>query len=111
VLLHDADEPVGVRERQRPQHHRVHDGKDRRVRADAQRERQHRRDGESWCPPQHAARILDILARVAQPAKRSRLALILLGLLDAAECAPRGQSRLFRRQPAAPKLVLEDRQV
>ena len=41
-VLPDADEPRGVRVRQRTDEHAVHDAEDRGVRADAERERRDR---------------------------------------------------------------------
>jgi len=42
----DGDEAIGVRIRERPQQHAVHDAENRRRRADAKRERQNRQQRE-----------------------------------------------------------------
>jgi hypothetical protein len=111
VLLDDADEAIRFGIGQRPQHDGVHDREDCRVSADAERQSQHRPDGESRRSAQHAGRVGNVLTRIAQPAEGPRVALKLLRLLHAAELAPRGKSRLVGRHPAPLKFVLENREV
>ncbi len=60
---------------------------------------------------QHAHRVPRIPPRVVQPPEGSGVPLDLLGLLDAAERAARGEPRVLGRHSPALKLVLEQRQV
>jgi hypothetical protein len=56
ALARDEREPLGLRERQGPEHHRVHDAEDRGVRADAERQRQERDGREARALGQPAQR-------------------------------------------------------
>ena len=59
--MFEDDELVGMVERQRPQQHRFDDCEERRVGADAERERQDRRGGESRLETKEAQRAANIL--------------------------------------------------
>ena len=52
-----------------------------------------------------------VAPRVGEPDERACVALPLLGLLDAAERAPRRQTGIVRRQPVAAEVVFEQREV
>jgi hypothetical protein len=90
---------------------RVSDGEDRRVGADADRQRQHRGRGEQRIPAEQPRRVAHVALRVGEPDKRARIPLPLLGLLDTTERAARRQTGLVGRQPPAAKIVLEKRQM
>jgi hypothetical protein len=52
----DRDQPIGVRKRESPQHHRVDDAEHRRHAADAEREHRDRERGEAAFLDEHASR-------------------------------------------------------
>jgi hypothetical protein len=79
--------------------------------ADADREGQDGDAGEPRRPAQHAQRVADVPSRVLDPAERSRRALDLFGLLDAAERPSRRDARVRRAQAAALELLFKQRQV
>ncbi len=54
VLVPHPDQPIRLRIRQRPEQRALHHAEDRRARADAHRQRQHRRQRVAW-PPRQAA--------------------------------------------------------
>ena len=60
-LFPEKHEPIGFRERQRPQQHGAHDAEDRGVRADAEREDQHGDDGEAGRAREHADGVANVL--------------------------------------------------
>ena len=64
------DELLGVRHRQRLQQHRVDDGEDGRVRADADRQRQDGGGRESAIFPQQAGCEPDLLKETSHPSPR-----------------------------------------
>ena len=53
----------------------------------------------------------EVLAEIGDPAECPRIAVMFLRLLDAAECAPRGEARRLRRQTLVPKVLFEQREV
>ena len=68
IVVVQPDDPIGVRHRQRLQDDRPHDAEDRGVGADADRERQERRDREGAVLHQHARRKSRVLAERGQQA-------------------------------------------
>src|SRR5690348_16260008 len=67
-------QPVRRPIRERLQQYTVHDAEHRRVRANAERECEHGRDGEAWVLPQRAQRIRDVERDAAQPLASGALA-------------------------------------
>ena len=53
----------------------------------------------------------DVALQIVDPAERARIALMFLGLLDAAERAAGGQPRVSGRHALGDELLLEQRQV
>ena len=53
-MLLDQHEPVGVAVVERREEHAVHDGEDRGIRSDAERQREHRGQRQHGAPRQHA---------------------------------------------------------
>ena len=56
----EKDQPIRIGKRHRLKKHRVDDRKDRRVDADAERKRGHRRDGETRRMPELAKRVTNV---------------------------------------------------
>jgi len=90
----------GVREREETQANR-----DCRGEAEAADERQPRIFHE------HPRPELEVDARIVDPAERPRVALTLLGLLDAAKRALRRESRFFRAHPFGEESIFEEPQM
>ena len=61
IAVEDVDQPVGLRDGQRPQQHGLHDGEDRRVRADADGQREQHGGGEAAVLQQDAQGISEVL--------------------------------------------------
>ena len=61
IVGHDLHQPVRVRKRKRTQQNRVHDAKNRRVRAHAQSQGKHRYDGKTGTLPKHPQAVPHIL--------------------------------------------------
>ena len=59
--LPQVDEPLGFGVGQRLEQHRIDDAEDGRRRADAERQRQHRDEGEAGVPEQHARAVAQVL--------------------------------------------------
>ena len=91
-------QPLGLLHRQGAQEQAVDDGEDRRVRADAERQRQHDHHGEAAVPDERPERIPDIPTDLIQTGTVTRGSHTLLGLLDAAELEDRQAARLGGRQ-------------
>ena len=104
-------QPLRLRKRQRLQHRRVHDAEHDGVGADAEGQREDGDGGEAGRGTQRADRVADVLPQLVEPADRTCVALRLLGLLDAAEGAARGEARLLGRQALADEVVFELAQV
>jgi len=100
-----------VAHRKGAEQQRLNEAEDRRVRANAERERQDRDECEPGRSAQRSRRVQQIAPRIVQPPERSRVALMLFGLLDAADCASRGVARFVGRHPSVPILVLQQREV
>ncbi len=103
----EVDELLGMGHRQHAQHQRVYQREDRRVGADAQRQRQHRRRRESRVAQQAAQRVSGVLHRRFEPRDSAAVAIFLLGLRHAAELPPRRQLRLGRRHAARAEFLFE----
>ena len=80
--VHDA---IGLGIRQRLEQQRIQHAEDRRVRAHAEDDGQHRGDREPRRLAQAAQAVANILHRIACPAQRQHIARPLLGLLDTAD--------------------------
>ena len=100
-LLVQGDQSVGFRVGQRLQQHAVHDGKDDRGRAGAERQRQQHDGGKSRLLPEGARGVPDVLQPIVQPARAARIATLLLHLLRAAEREHRLSSRLPGREASS----------
>src|SRR5262245_10722202 len=61
MAAHQLDDPIGLRVIERPQQYRIHDAEDRRVRADAERERHERRERKARSPDQGSNPVADVL--------------------------------------------------
>ena len=93
----DLEQLLRVRERERAQEHAVDDREDRRVRADAERERDDRGDGERGRRAELAKRVGEILAELAEVVFAARggfraaveRADVAAGVVDVAELAER----------------------
>ena len=62
----DADQALGLMERQRLQQHAVHHAEDRRIGADPQREREGGQRREAGLLPQHARGVAQILPEIGE---------------------------------------------
>jgi hypothetical protein len=62
----DLHQPTRLPDRQRPQHHRVDQGEDDGVRANAERERQYGDDGESGIPTERSECVAQVPGHVFQ---------------------------------------------
>ena len=96
-LARDVDELLRFGERQRPKHHTIDDAEDRRVRADAEREGQHRGEREHGDAREAARRLPELLRDLMGPVAAPHVARRLAhgGLI--AEPAPRVSRRVLRR--------------
>ncbi len=81
---------------QRTQQHGIDDAEDRRVRADAQRQREDGNQGESGILQQHSRAVTKILQQVLDEADSSHIAAFLLSLLNTAQGAQGSVARLLR---------------
>src|SRR6185437_7540247 len=79
--ISQGDQTIRVGERQRTQQYSLDDGKNRRRRPDAQRQHQDGHYCKSGRPTQLAEGISSVLRNLAQPLKRSLVAMQLLRLL------------------------------
>src|SRR5688500_398790 len=79
VLRLRHHQPIGCRQRQRPQQHRINGAEHRRRRANAQRERQHRGNSETRRAPQLAQRVPHILQQLRRELRASHRPVPLLG--------------------------------
>ena len=92
-LVADAPKLIRSGDRQRLQHHLLHEREDRRGCADAQRQSQHRRQRKARCFAQLAKGVANILQKQLKPHGSASLAAVFLNLLDPAEldsCEPAG---------------------
>ena len=100
-------QPIGVADRQRAQQQIVDEAEERRVGADAERQRQRDHGGERRTLQQHAQRIPDVLRQRVGHGDASLFAVGFAELLGAAEPPERDAARFVRRQPGAACLVHE----
>ena len=70
----EAHEAIGIRERQRPQQHRVDDAEDRDVGADADGQREERHHGEGGARAQGPHAVADVAPQAQEPAAARRRA-------------------------------------
>src|SRR5579864_805499 len=98
VPEHELDDAVRLGVRQRPQQDRVDDGEDRRVSADAQRERQDRHRGEAGTLPQYPHCIKKILKEILDAIHPSPIAAFLFPLFESIHGAESGMARLLGAQ-------------
>ena len=100
-------QPIRVADRQRAQQQIVDEAEERRVGADAERERQRDHGGERRTLQQHAHRIADVLRHRVGHGDASLFAVGFAEPLGPAEPPERDAARFVRRQPAAACLVHE----
>jgi hypothetical protein len=79
--------------------------------ADADCQRENRRGREARAPRQRSGAVAGIASKIFRPDERASVALELLRLVDPAKPFPRCGMGFIRRQPAAPELVLQHREV
>ncbi len=87
----EEDETRRIADRQRLQQDRVEQREDGRVRADAERERQHRDGRERRMPRERAQRVADIARERIHPANQPRLARVFDHQRRIPHLAPRGE--------------------
>ncbi len=97
--------------RERPLADRVDEAEDGRVRADADRERQHRDDREARRFAERPQRVAHILRQRLERRERPHVAALLLQIRHVAEPAARGGAGIGRRRAVAAILRLAHRQV
>ena len=86
-----------MRERQRPQQHRLHQAEDRTIRPNHERERRNRGHREYGLTPQPSKRESEILPQNLQPAKHVQVACIFHRAPIVAELPPGARSRFRDR--------------
>ena len=101
----DRDQFVGARQRDGVEEHRVDDGKQRRVDADAERQRDDDNRGKSWRFAQLPHCEAQVLHQVFEPGQSVALAHGLLRLLQTSESDKRLAACLFRRHSGAEVVV------
>ena len=74
TALAEHDEVSRVADGKRPEEHGVRQGEDRRVRADAERERQHRDRGKERIPAQGAKPITQVASQIVEPRQTALIA-------------------------------------
>src|SRR5262245_48179267 len=74
----DPDQPLWIRVRERLEKHRIHNAEDRRVRPDAQAEREYGNEGEARISPQHPQAVTQILKECLDKSDSTHLAIRLL---------------------------------
>jgi hypothetical protein len=107
----DADDALGAGDAQLRIESVAHELEVRGACADRHRQADDRDHGEAGRFPQHAHAELEIHRPAHQPAERARVALMFLGLLDAAERAPCRVSRVGCTHPLRHELLFEQLQV
>ena len=107
----DFDQLLRIFHRQRPKAHRIQQLENRRVRADAERQRQDRDDGESGTEAKEARAILEIAPRAVEQGNRIHLIDVLADQGDVAEFAPCGVACVTRRHAARDVVVDFNREV
>ena len=110
-LISQDDQTIRVGERQRTQQHSLDDGKNRRRRPNAQRQHQDGRHSKSGRLTQLAEGNSSVLQNLAQPLKRSLVAMQLLRLLHASIGDSGRPSRIFRRHALAQIFAFQKREV
>ena len=105
------DQTIRVGERQRTQQYSLDDGKNRRRRPDAERQHQDGRHCKSGRPTQLAEGISSVLRNLAQPFKRSLVAMQLFRLLHASVGEIGGPSCILRGHALAQIFVFQHRQM
>ena len=96
-----AHQPVGGGEGERPEQHRVDDGEDGQVGADAERQGGESGDREARRLAHQADGIAQVLMELVEQAQTARLAAVRLGVVEAAEFQPRTARRLRLRHAGA----------
>jgi hypothetical protein len=96
----EAHQLVRSRVRERAEHDRVHDGEDRRVRADPERQRQRRRNGEGRSTAQGAPSKAEVLCEIGHEFPPPLRLLLPSVVLDERVAHRRGVSELLQRFPA-----------
>ena len=89
----------------------IEEGEERRADGDADRQSDAADQRQPRILHEHPRAELEVDAPVVQPAEGARVALVFLGLLDAAERAPRGEARVVAGHAFRDELVFEQLQV
>src|SRR6266481_722766 len=106
VIVAETIKLPGICYRQRPQHHRINECKNRRIGTNAKRKRQHRNDGESWILPQHPRSKAQVPQEVFQPSPCPRFAAALPQIHRVPELPVRRVARLARVNSVGDKFLL-----
>ena len=100
TLRLEQHEPLRIRDRERPQHHRVEDSERRRRGADPQPERQHRNDRETGITAEHPGAVPQVLEESVEEAEATLVAIGLFHSFDGAESPAGGSASISWRQAA-----------
>src|SRR5712671_5198936 len=92
--------------RQRPQQHRINECKNRRIGTNAEGERQHRNDSESWILPQHPRSKAQVPHEVFQPSPTPSVASAVPQMHRVPELPVRRVARLARANSVSDKFLL-----
>ncbi|HVL68750.1 MAG TPA: hypothetical protein VM364_15915 [Vicinamibacterales bacterium] len=111
VPILECHDPLAVLDRERRVEKGIHEREEGRADGDADRQAQTTDQRQRGVLGQHARPELEVHPRVVQPAESARVALVLLGLLDAAEGAPRSQPRFIPGHAFGDELVFEQLKV
>ncbi len=95
----DEDQPVGPRDRHRPQHDRIDHAEDGRVDADAEPEAEHREHRKTRSAPELPERMAHVAAEILDEADAACVAVLLLDLIEPAELDARPAHGLVPRHP------------
>ena len=101
ILLGDHDQAVGLRERQRLEHDRVHRREDGDVRADPERKRDDRGDGETGSAPEGAKRKAHVSDEILDPLQASDIVMFFAHALNSSEVGDGNSPSFVRRHSGA----------
>ena len=100
------DETAGVAIGKWAQQHAVHDGEDRRARADPERECERGNNRETRCAPQESQRVAGVASKLVEPGDAPGVATLVLPALDAAH-RPQGQCSCLVGRHSARDVLLD----
>ncbi len=104
ICVVDVKQRPGIRVRQRPQEHRVHHAEDRRVGADAERERKDGGDGEGRLPEERSRAVFEVLPEGLHATGRVKVRATRIWAIFSqtdAPCCARAIARSHERDSAA----------